>query len=269
EHAVAGGQRHLHARAAGIHVGDADGVAVGRAEGQRAVLAHGLGGRHGVHGGVVDGVDGDGDRVDVAESAAGAGVALVVGGDGEVGGVVVVAGRGEGQAVQHSVDVGLAAGEDDGTGAIAGDRDPGDAGDPEHAVGGGEGDLHARAAGIDVGDRDRVAVGHAEGQRAVLAHGLGGRHGVHGGVVDGVDGDGDGVGVAERAAGAGVALVVGGDGQVGGAVVVAGRGEGQAVQHSVDVGLAAGEDDGTAAIAGDRDPGDAGDPEHAVGRGER
>src|SRR5262249_27453665 len=145
-----GGEGDLDARAAGIDVSDADGVAVGGRERERAVLAHGLGGRHGVDRRVVHGVDGDGDRVDVAESAAGAGVALVVGGDGEVGGAVVVAGRGEGQAVEDGVDVGLAAGEDDGTGAVAGHGDPGDAGDAEDAVAGGQGDLDARAAGVDV-----------------------------------------------------------------------------------------------------------------------
>ena len=72
-----------------------------------------------------------------------------------------------------------------------------------------------RAAGVDVGDGDGVAVGDRERQRAVLVHGLGGRHRVDRRVVDGVDGDGDGVGVGLSAAGAGVALVVGGDRQVG------------------------------------------------------
>src|SRR5262249_47751400 len=158
---------------------------------------------------------------------------------------VVVAGRREGQAVQHGVDVGLAAGEDDGTGAVAGHGDPGGAGDPEHAVGRGQRDLDARAAGVDVSDADGVAVGGRGRQRAVLVHGLGGGHRIDRRVVDGIHGDGDRVDVTERTAGAGVALVVGGDGEVGRAIVVAGRGEGQAVQHSVDVGLAAGEDDGT------------------------
>src|SRR5262249_20599503 len=158
--------------------------------------------------------------------AAGAGVALVVGGDGQVGGAVVVAGRGEGQAVEHGVDVGLAAGEGDRAGAFAGDRDPGDAGDAEHAVGGGERDLDARAAGIAVGDRDRGAVCHAEGQRAVLVHGLGGRLGDRRRVVRGLDAVAARRSSDLRAAGAGVALVVGGDGEVGGAGVVAGRREG-------------------------------------------
>src|SRR5262249_19602699 len=161
--------------------------------------------------------------------AAGAGVALVVGGDGEVGGAGVVAGRREGQAVEHGVDVGLAAGQRDRGGAVAGDRDPGDAGDAEHAVGRGERDLHAAAAGVDIRDRDRVAVGGREGQRAVLAHSLGGGHRIDRRVVDGIDGDGDRVDIAEGATRAGVALVVGGDGEVGGAGVVAGRREGQAV----------------------------------------
>src|SRR5262249_15744848 len=155
------------------------------------------------------------DGVDVAERAAGAGVALVVGGDGEVGGAGVVAGRREGQAVQHGVDVGLAAGEDDSTGAVAGHGDPGDAGDAEHAVGGGDGDLDDRAAGVDVGDRDVVAVGGAEGERSVLVHGLGGRHRVDRPVPARRAPDVDGIDVAESAAGAGVALVVGGDGEVG------------------------------------------------------
>src|SRR5262249_57109092 len=126
---------------------------------------------------------------DIAGSAVGAGVALVVGGDGEVAVTVVVAGGGEGLSLQDGVPICLAAGEDDGTGAVAGHGDPGDAGDAEHAVAGGQRHLHARAAGIHVGDADGVAVGRAEGQRDVLAHGLGGGHRVHRRVVHRVAGD--------------------------------------------------------------------------------
>src|SRR5262249_48728287 len=85
EHAVGGSERDLDAGAAGIDVGDGDGVAVGDREGQRAVLVHGLGGGHAVHRRVVDRVDGDGDAVDVGSEIAGTRVALVVRGNREVG----------------------------------------------------------------------------------------------------------------------------------------------------------------------------------------
>src|SRR5262249_37173033 len=68
-------------------------------------------------------------------------------------------------------------------------------------------------------DRDRVAAGAGERQRAVLVHGLRRRHAVDRGVVHRVDGDVDG-------GRAGAAVAVGdGVGEAGGAVVVGGRRE--------------------------------------------
>src|SRR5262249_25006609 len=151
-------------------IADRDGVAGGAREGERAVLVHGLGGGHAVDRRVVHGVDGDGDRVGVAERAAGAGVALVVGGDREVGAAVVVGGRVEGQTVEGGVDVGEAAGDDDRAGAVAGDGEARGARQVEDAVGDGQRHLHAGAAGVDVADRDRIAGGRAERQRPVLVH---------------------------------------------------------------------------------------------------
>src|SRR6202008_1487471 len=145
-----------------------------------------------------------------------------------------------------------------GASAIAGDGEAGGAGQGQNAVGGRQGDLDAGAAGVDIGHGDGIAVGGGEHQGAILIHSLSGRHGVDRGVVHRVDGDGDVIGVAESAAGAGVALVVGDDLDVGSAVVVAGGREDQAVHRIVDVGQVAGQRHGAGAVAGDGEAGGAG-----------
>src|SRR5262249_57067084 len=119
-------------------------------------------------------------------------------------------------------------------GAVAGDRQAADAGHVYRAVGGHQRSLPVPYTTLFRSDADGIAVGRRERERAVLVHRLSHRHRVDRRVVHGVDGDGDGAGIAEGAAGAGVALVVGGDGDVRRAVVVACRLEDQAVPCRVD-----------------------------------
>src|SRR5207237_1016771 len=161
--------------------------------------------------------------VGVGHRAAGACVALIVGGDLECGGAVVVGGGREGRAVQGGVDVGERAGEGHERvgGAIAGgEGQAGRAAEGEGSVGRVDGDLHDSGARIDIGDGDQVSGGGGEGQRRVLVDRLRTGIVVDGRIIDRVDGDCDGLGVGKRAAGAGVPLVIGGDLDGGGAIVI-------------------------------------------------
>src|SRR6185312_16087112 len=187
----------------------------------------------------------------------------------EVGRTIEVPGRREHQAVEGGVDVGEGAGDGDRAGAVAADGEAGGAREGQQAVGGGERDLDVGAAGIDIGDGDGVAVGAREGERAVLAHGLSGGYRIHRRIVHGVDGDGDGVDVAERAAGARVAEVAGGDREVGRTVEVPSRLEHQAVEGGVDVGQRAGDGDRAGAVAADGEAGGAGERQHTIRDGQR
>src|SRR5262249_59044931 len=126
------------------------------------------------------------------------------------------------QAIQGRIDVSEAAGDGNRAGAVAADGEAGGTGERQHAAGLGHGDLHARAAGIYVGDGDGVAVGDRERQRAVLVHALRGRHAVHGQIGRASCGESDGVAVAARASGGGGGLGGGGGREVGGAVEVGG-----------------------------------------------
>src|SRR5678816_955075 len=65
---------YAHGGGAGVDVGNGDGVCAAAGKGERRVFAGGLGAGDGVDGGIVDGVDGDVERVGVSERAAGAAV---------------------------------------------------------------------------------------------------------------------------------------------------------------------------------------------------
>src|SRR5262249_58965164 len=129
----------------GVDVADGDGVAVGRAEDERRILVDGLYGRDAVQRRLSFPTRRSSDLAGRGLSAAGAGIAEIVGGDGQAGGAVIVGGRGEGEAVEGGVDGGERAGDGDRGGAVAADGEAGGAGQGEHAVGGRERGLLACA----------------------------------------------------------------------------------------------------------------------------
>jgi hypothetical protein len=235
-------QRHLELAGAlvGVGVGDRDGVAVAGREDEARVLVQGLAAGHGVDRRVVDRTHLEGDRVDVLERAAAAGVAQVVGRDGEGVDSVEVEVRRVDEALQRRVDGGKGPGEDHQPGSVPRDDDTRLLAQGECAVADREGDLHVVRSGV-VGDADRVAGAAREGQRGILVQDLGAGHRVDRSVVDGKHLQIDRVGVGHRAAGAGIAEVVAGDHQRVVSVEVRVRRVGQALEGSVDVGQGAGQ----------------------------
>src|SRR5205085_11789868 len=98
----------------------------GRAwEDEVRVLGDRLRSRHAVDRRVVDGVDGDGHHLRVAERTAGSGVAVVVRRDGQRVGTAVVRVRRVGQAVERDVEIGERAAGADARRAVAADREAG------------------------------------------------------------------------------------------------------------------------------------------------
>ena len=135
---------------------------------------------------VVDVVDRNVDGGRIALGTACARVALVVTGDLNAGGSVVIEVRSVGHSIQGGVDVGERAGEDHGRigGAVArGERQAGGRAERESAVGDGERDLFLAAEGIHIGDSNEVSVGDGEDQDRVFVHGLRRWDVVHGCVV--------------------------------------------------------------------------------------
>ncbi|MCK7519843.1 MAG: hypothetical protein MZV64_19985 [Ignavibacteriales bacterium] len=232
----------------------------------RLILAHRVGVVAGDRG-VVDRIRRDRDCVGVAQRPAGAAVALVVGDELEAGSAVEVRGGREGEVVEGGVDRRDRARERHrrvGAAVARAEAEPRRPGQRERSVGRRERDLHRARRGVDVADRDRVAVPAREDEGRALARALGPGHGVERRVVGRGDVDGGGVGARERAARAGVAQVAGREGQCGAgrrSVAVGGVGERAAEaagEQVVDLGERAVEGHAGGARAGHGDAGGAG-----------
>ena len=208
--------------------------------------------------------DVDRDGVDVGLRPATAGVAVVVGLDGQAGGAKEVAAGLEAQRLQRGVDISAVALEDHARVIGAGAQQHGDAAQAaqaEGAVDGSQGHGHQAITGVHVGDGNSVAVGGVKAQGDVLRSGLSAWHVVNRRIIDRVDVESDGLGVGFLATRAAEALVVEGhrQGHAGGGVL--GGLEGHAVgrDEEVDIGQAAGQGQLAGIRTGHGDP-------HATGR---
>ena len=155
---VAGRQGQLHDVAADIHVGNADQVAIGVVEHQRAVLLHGLGDGEVVDWRIVDrrnhqrevGVD--------QQCTTTSGVAVIVDRDrhGLDPGRVRRAQEGQSTVADQGIDVGDGTFQCDGVAAIGADGDPAAAGSREGAIAAGHAEHHpdAAGAGVDIAKGD-------------------------------------------------------------------------------------------------------------------
>ena len=245
DQAVARGQRHPQRARAGIHVADADQVAVAAAERQVGVLVGGLRGRDTVDRGVVDRRDhqGKGGRVGLAAAGArqariSASVAAIVDGDRQRHVGRGVAGGGEAQAAggDEGVDVGDGAGQGEGAGTRAAHGDAAGAGGGQGAAAHAEGGSHAAGARVDIGEADA-----GQGGGHILGHRDGAGRGDAGGIVHRLDADRgrDADAGAVHAAITGAA-VVSDAGQRYRTAAAGRRFTAVAVGHSVDDGLGAG-----------------------------
>src|SRR5205823_3523345 len=129
------------------------------------VFVDGLGGGNGVHGRIVNRVDGDGEIVAVGLRGVPAGITKVVGGNGESGGAAEVSGGNVRESVKRGVDVGKSAAEDHGGvgGSVAGgEGETGGAGKRKDTIGDGKRDQQTAAGGVYVGNGNRVSISDVE-----------------------------------------------------------------------------------------------------------
>ncbi len=155
QQAIGRRQRYLDVAGAGIHVADADHIAIGTVEYQVVVLIDVLRRGHRVDRRVVHGSDHERDAGGIGLRTAAAGIAAIVDGDGQgdVGSGVAGGGEADARCRDEGIDVGKAAGQGQGAGGTA-DGNAVAADGTERAAGYRKRRGHVAAASIDVGERD-------------------------------------------------------------------------------------------------------------------